>query len=246
MNKPTVLILFNSSPYAPQPWLDDGRFNVVSVDYCETDHSDAHKFSWSHPRHHRLNIDLSQPGAKYSILLGLHRISLDAPRICISFPPCTDLAVSGARHFKAKLEKDPECQNRAVTMARLASKFNCPYVVENPVSLLSSLWRRQDTYVHPWEFTGYIGDDEIVHPEFPGIIPDGDMYYKKTGLWFGNGFIMPHRMHGGAPTATKNPGWEKLGGKSARTKYIRSLTPRGLSRAIYHANMHHVLTERVN
>jgi hypothetical protein len=33
----------------------------------------------------------------------------------------------------------------------------------------------------------------------------------------------------------------KLGGKSARTKYIRSLTPRGLARAIYEANVEAVL-----
>jgi hypothetical protein len=37
------------------------------------------------------------------------------------------------------------------------------------------------------------------------------------------------------PFDEDNPGWRKLGGKSARTKYIRSLTPR-LARAIYEAN----------
>jgi len=243
VDKPTVLILFNSSRYAPQPWLDDGRVNVVSVDYSETDHSDSHEFSWAHPSHYRLDIDLSQLGAKQDILLGFHDLGLAAPSLVISFPPCTDLAVSGARHFEAKLQRDPHCQTRAVTMAQLAAQFNCPYVLENPVSVLATLWRKPDAYVHPWEFTGYIGGDEVIHPEFPGIIPDGDMYNKKTCLWFGNGFIMPRKLHRGSPTATKNPGWEKLGGKSARTKYIRSLTPRGLSRAIYHANIHHVLTE---
>ena len=41
--KPTVLFLFNSSDHAPRPWLDDGRFNVVSVDYDNTDHSEANR-----------------------------------------------------------------------------------------------------------------------------------------------------------------------------------------------------------
>jgi hypothetical protein len=33
-----------------------------------------------------------------------------------------------------------------------------------------------------------------------------------------------------------NPAHQKLGGKSARTKYIRSLTPRGFSQAVFEAN----------
>jgi hypothetical protein len=41
--KPTVLFLFNSSSYAVAPWLDDGGFNVVSVDYDDTDHSEANR-----------------------------------------------------------------------------------------------------------------------------------------------------------------------------------------------------------
>ena len=41
--KPTVLFLFNSSRYALEPWVQDGRFNVVSVDYHDTDHSEAHR-----------------------------------------------------------------------------------------------------------------------------------------------------------------------------------------------------------
>ena len=58
--KPTVLFLFNSSSYAVQPWLDDGGFNVVSVDYDDTDHSEAHR----EPQegHTVLNVDLSRYG----------------------------------------------------------------------------------------------------------------------------------------------------------------------------------------
>jgi hypothetical protein len=121
-------------------------------------------------------------------------------------------------------------------MARLAEQFDCPYVVENPVSVLSTLWRKPDQIVHPYHFAGYIEDDEQAHPEFPGLIPDGDRYLKKTCLWYGNGF-MRLLEDARAPLEADNPGWKKLGGKSARTKYIRSLTPRGLSRAIYEANV---------
>ena len=62
--KPTVLFLFNHSTYALQPWIDDGRFNVVTVDYSDTDHSAFHatedRFGQAFVR---LNVDLSQPDA---------------------------------------------------------------------------------------------------------------------------------------------------------------------------------------
>ena len=54
-------------------------------------------------------------------------------------------------------------------------------------------------------------------------------------LWTGNGFVLP-QPHPVLPTGDDNPGWAKLGGKSARTKHIRSLTPRGFARAVYLAN----------
>ena len=55
--KPTILFLFNSSDYAPDPWIRDGRFNVVSVDYDDTDHSGTTRQSAGNHTH--LNIDLS-------------------------------------------------------------------------------------------------------------------------------------------------------------------------------------------
>lgn len=62
-----------------------------------------------------------------------------------------------------------------------------------------------------------------------------DAYVKKTCLWVGNGFVMPSAAVVTADSGD-NPGWAKLGGKSARTKTIRSLTPRGFAKAVYEAN----------
>ena len=240
--KPTILFLFNSSPYALQPWLDDGRFNVVSVDYHDTDHAQAHREPAQGVL--QLNVDLSTPTAKRRVLELLWAHDMAQPSLVISFPPCTDLAVSGARHFKAKLARDSECQNRAVEMAKLASTFSCPYVIENPVSVLATLWRPADYYWDPCDYAGYIMPWEAQHPEFPGLIPDRDMYHKKTGAWCGNGFRTPERRYR-APLEKANHGWAKLGGKSARTKYIRSLTPRGWARAVYAANVTAILHEKV-
>ena len=239
--KPTVLFVFNSSSYAVQPWLDDGRFNVVSVDYDETDHSDAH--SEAVEGHIRLNIDLSSRLAEGDVRAALSRLGLAMPSLVVSFAPCTDLAVSGAKHFQRKLETDPDCQNRAVRMAKLASEFGCPYAVENPVSVLASLWRKPDHYWHPWHYSLHCPSGP--HPEFPEVIPQDDWYCKKSCLWTGNGFVMPAPTHREGPDEIF-PRWAKLGGKSARTKYIRSLTPRGFAKALYTANVDVVWSHFLN
>lgn len=239
--KPTILFLFNSSTYAMAPWLEDGRFNVVTVDYSETDHSDTERGDRD-PRAFYASIDLSQDNARLAVDAWLHSRGLAQPSLVVSFAPCTDLAVSGAKHFERKLQADPQCQERAVRMAQLASEFGCAYAVENPVSVLASMWRKPDLYWHPCDYAGYIPHTEAAHPEFPGIIPPRDLYQKKSCLWTGNGFVHPEKRNR-LPLSEDNPGWAKLGGKSARTKHIRSLTPRGFARAVYHANAENILSE---
>ena len=236
--KPTILFLFNTSPYASAPWVADGRFNVVHVDYDDTDHAGAHRAVPEGVTH--LSIDLSSHMALGAVQWALHTRNMAMPSLVVSFPPCTDLAVSGAKHFARKLEQDPDCQDRAVRMAKLASLFGCPYIVENPVSVLATLWRKPDYYWHPCYYGGWCPEGE--HPEFPGIIPPMDAYHKKTGAWVGNGFQRP--TPNPVPVVSgDNPGWAKLGGKSARTKYIRSLTPRGWAEAVYRANVNYILPE---
>ena len=239
--KPTILFLFNSSNYAVQPWLDSGGFNVVSVDYDDTDHSGAHTEPTQ--RHTVLNIDLSQGAARTEVHNALAVLYMAPPSLVVSFAPCTDLAVSGAAHFKKKLEQDPLCQQRATRMAQLAAHFGCPYMVENPVSVLATMWRKPDMYWHPYDFAAHCPDGP--HPEFPEVIPPKDLYPKKTGLWCGNGFVLPLKadVPRGMEVATVNPGHAQLGGKSARTKYIRSLTPRGFAMAIYLANRDNILSQ---
>lgn len=242
MDKPTVLFLFNSSRYAVQPWLDDGRFNVVSVDFDDTDHSEAHRTPVA--GHTVLNVDLSLVSAHRRVLELLWAHNMARPSLVISFAPCTDLAVSGAKHFAAKLARDPQCQDRAVRMARLATRFDCAYMVENPVSVLATLWRKPDHYWHPHDYSAYC--PEGAHPEFPEVIPPRDAYPKKTGAWIGGGFIMPRKRDNYETLPKDFPGFAKLGGKSARTKYIRSLTPRGFARAVYEANVDYVAFDSIN
>ena len=158
----------------------------------------------------------------------------------MAFPVCTDLAVSGAGHFARKRKADPEFQIRASNHARwCASLFEglgVPYFIENPVSRLATLWRKPDYSFHPYEYGEYIPDAEAEHPRWPDYIAPKDRYTKKTCLWTGGGFTMPPKR----PTQ-KPDGYSqqhlKLGGKSQRTKDIRSATPRGFARAVFEANV---------
>jgi hypothetical protein len=158
----------------------------------------------------------------------------------MAFPVCTDLAVSGAAHFARKRKADPEFQIRASNHARwcasLFEALDIPYFIENPVSRLATLWRKPNYSFHPYEYGEYIPDAEAEHPRWPDYIAPKDRYTKKTCLWTGGGFTMPPKR----PTQ-KPDGYSqqhlKLGGKSQRTKDIRSATPRGFARAVFEANV---------
>jgi len=67
----------------------------------------------------------------------------------IAHPPCTHLSVSGARWFKNKKEE----QKCAVDF--FMSFINAPVdkmCVENPVSIMSTVYRKPDQIIHPWQF----------------------------------------------------------------------------------------------
>jgi hypothetical protein len=216
-----IVCLFSATDYAARPWLDNG-YTVVSCD--------LQGHTGTTGNHIRVAMDARDlPGF-------LASRELEASLV-LAFPPCTDLAVSGAKHFARKREGNPWFQWDAAALAVMAATdFNgAPYAIENPVSALATIWRRPDHYFNPCDYAGYIPLAESAHPEFPDVIPERDRYLKKTCIWSGNGFIMPAPMRE-EPESLDNPGWAKLGGKGERTKYIRSMTPRGFANAVFHAN----------
>lgn len=141
-------------------------------------------------------------------------------RMCFAFPPCTHVAVSGARWFKDKgLAALHEAIGLVEACRRIAEWTGAPYLIENPVSTLSTYWRKPDYIFDPCDYGGYEGGEE-------------DDYTKKTCLWTGNGFVMPepkriepkrgsliHRM---APSADRGD--------------LRSITPMGFAQAVFEAN----------
>ncbi len=154
------------------------------------------------------------------------------------FPECTHLAVSGAAHFEKKLTENPLIQWEAMQLAHLVrlvgDKYQCPWAFENPVSVISTLWRKPDFTFNPYEYGGYLPVDDV-HPHYPEYIKPRDAYPKKTCIWHGNGYKQPVFN----PVECK-PGYsdqhKKLGGKSLKTKNIRSATPRGFAMANFKYN----------
>jgi site-specific DNA-cytosine methylase len=73
--------------------------------------------------------------------------------IAICHPPCTHLAVSGARHFKKKLEQNPNIQKDALDFVRYLMDLPIDKIaVENPVSIISTHIRKPDQIIQPWQF----------------------------------------------------------------------------------------------
>lgn len=216
--------MFDESGNMGRPWAEAG-YTVHCYDILNDDR--VERFASGGAIHFH-QADLTDAAVLASI------VAL-RPCIVFGFPPCTDLAVSGAAWFATKRQRDPSFQDKAVALARavevVGSGAGCPWFAENPVSVLSSMWRKPDYRFHPWEYGGYLPEDDT-HPRWPGYIVARDAYPKLTCLWAGGGFTMPVKK-----PVQRAAGYSlqhsKLGGKSARTKQIRSETPRGFALAVF-------------
>ena len=83
--------------------------------------------------------------------------------LVIAFPPCTDLSLAGAVHWKQK-QADGRQQRAADFFMRMWTGSSAPHVaIENPRGYMTQYWRQPDQIVEPWWF--------------------GDPYAKKTCLW---------------------------------------------------------------
>lgn len=91
-----------------------------------------------------------------------HYELVDIWDMLICFPPCTDLAVSGARHFERKIADGSQAKSIEFFMA--LANCNIPKIaIENPIGIMSGKWRKPDQIIQPWQF--------------------GDKAQKSTCLW---------------------------------------------------------------
>lgn len=69
----------------------------------------------------------------------------------IAFPPCTHLAVSGARYFKEK-HKDGRQQQGIDFFMNFASCQCSKVAIENPIGIMSTKYRKPDQIIQPYQF----------------------------------------------------------------------------------------------
>ena len=69
----------------------------------------------------------------------------------IAFPPCTDLTVSGARHF-AKKRADGRQQASIDFFMKFANAHCDMIAIENPVGIMSTRFRKPDQIINPYQF----------------------------------------------------------------------------------------------
>lgn len=69
--------------------------------------------------------------------------------LLIAHPPCTHLAVSGARWFKEKQAEQQEAIRFFLALAECGIPQRC---IENPISIMSSRYRKPDQILQPWQF----------------------------------------------------------------------------------------------
>lgn len=207
-----VFFGFCFSDIAAIPWIERG-FTCIICD-IKNENSTNGKLI-------KTNCNLKSP---IELIKFLHEKEMGKCLFAGFFPPCTHLAVSGSRWFKGKgLRLLQESIGYFATSVELAEHFSCPYFIENPVSSISTYWRKPCYTFNPFDYTN---------------LCENDNYSKKTCLWTGGGFIMPEE--------DRNFKLEKpdsrihfYSGKKRQEK--RSLTPEGFSRAVFRSNIEQIM-----
>lgn len=198
-SKGTIISLCDKSGVMVKPWADAG-YDCLCIDVQHSIMND----------HVEDNIT-----KRWADVRTLTPSDLPEPAAIFAFPPCTNLAVSGARWFARKglrayidgLELVDKCRE-------LCEWYGCPWMIENPVGRLSTAWRKPDSIFQPWEY--------------------GDLWRKKTCIWHGNGFKFPKPKYNEEPEGVTDKIWKQPPGPERAN--IRSETPPKFAEAVWKAN----------
>jgi hypothetical protein len=198
VNEKAIISLYDYSGNWSEPYKKAG-YKVVQIDIKTGDDV----FTWPYEKFYK---------------------ALDVKGILIA-QPCTDFALSGAKHFKLK-DKDGRTA-KSIALVKKSLKivdFFKPefWVLENPMSRIHKLVPELGAVkfkFNPCDFAGYSGESEA--------------YNKMTWLWGNFNLPVKKRIE---PINKDFPGFRNLGGKSERTKELRSITPKGFAYAFFEAN----------
>lgn len=205
----TVISLCDHSGTWSLPYREAG-YNVIQVD-PKLDNGDALLFPSARSDTPRLPREFADIGEYVNRVYAV-----------LSAPVCTVFSGSGAKHRRSD---DDIRQGLALVDAsyRIATVTNATvFALENPVGKLQRWIGKPIMRFHPSDYAG-LADD-----------PRSEQYTKYTCLfgWFNTELTTDYSL----PAVDGSKLWRQYGGKSDRTKELRSITPQGFSRAFYMAN----------
>lgn len=167
----------------------------------------------------------------------------------LAAPPCTDFAVSGAKHFAKKDASTTPCGYR--DLAKNTVDLHV-WLVQSVFALLENVKQIFGHEFRFWALENPVGRIETLIPEIKPYrkmlfnpCDYGDPYTKKTILWGEFNTNLPKNpVEPVFVEYTKKDGsvtryaaqFGKTGGKSEKTKTIRSATPKGFANAFFMAN----------
>ena len=142
----------------------------------------------------------------------------------IAFPPCTHLAVSGARHF-AKKQEDGR-QQEAIDFFMRFVNADCPRIaVENPIGIMSSKYRKPNQIIQPYMFGDHARKSTCLWTK--GLPPLVATDVVDPGDICKGGFS-----RGASADCARDENGKILAWNDPRTAKIRSKTFPGIARAM--------------
>ena len=114
---------------------------------------DIEPCSGGHPEWHIMQdvIPLLNGRCRFTTVDGTERYIDGRWDLIIAHPPCTDLAVSGARHFARK--QADGTQQKSIAFFMEFVKADCEKVaIENPICIMSTHYRKPDQIIQPYQF----------------------------------------------------------------------------------------------
>lgn len=201
MKKNTIISLFDYTGNWSKPYKDNG-YNVIQIDI-----------------QHGIDI----------LTWNYKTIPKESVKGILAAVPCTDFALSGARHFRRK-DQDGTTQKSIKLVEKTMEiiwYFNPDFwVIENPMSRIHRCCPQIGNVkfkFNPCDFAGYLEPGE----------QNKERYNKATWLWGKFREPIKSRIE---PIEKECPYWKYMGGKSISIKNKRSATPNGFAKAFYIAN----------
>jgi hypothetical protein len=116
---------------------------------------------WAEAGHYCVAVDLAQdqPGERDGIVYTKQDVFAWRPDLesefdyIFAFPPCTDLAASGARWWEQKgIRATIETLELVEACLNICKTAQLGWALENPVGRLANLWRKPDVYFDPCDY----------------------------------------------------------------------------------------------